>query len=226
MVKYLIFDSGALINFSTNSLLNIMRGLQKSFPGKFLVTHTIKHETVDYPLKVKRFEWGALRIQQLFNEKVLVQAEENVVDANLLRKKAQEFLEQTNNIFVAKNKPVHILDEGEAEVLALSKILQEKGNETVIVVDERTTRVLCERPENLQKLLTKKLHTEVKVDKSKFSIFEGYNVIRSTELAYIAYKKGFIQIKDKKALGAVIYGLKYGGCSISEKEAQAYKKLA
>lgn len=224
-MKYLIFDSGALINFSTNSLLNIMRGLQKSFSGKFLVTPAIKHETVDYPLKVKRFEWGALRIEQLFNEGVLVQAENNVVDANLLRKEAQKILGNANNMFFARNKPVHLLDQGEAEVLALSKILSEKGQENAIVIDERTTRVLCERPENMQKLLQKKLHTDVKVDKNMFDSFKGFNVIRSTELAYIAYKKGLIQVKDKKALEAVIYGLKFGGCSISEKEAQAYKRM-
>ena len=49
--------------------------------------------------------------------------------------------------------PKDILDKGEAEVMAVAKMLEEKKNEVAMIIDERTARVLCEKPENLQKLL-------------------------------------------------------------------------
>ena len=153
------------------------------------------------------------------------QAEKTVVDNNELKKRARKVLETANNTFFAKNQPVQIIEQGEAEVIALSHMLSEAKKENAVVIDERTARVLIERPENLKKLLQKKLHTTIKANTKNFDMFRGIKVIRSTELAYVAYKKGLIQVKDKKTLEAVEYALKYGGCSISEKEVQAYKDM-
>ncbi len=223
-MKYLIFDSSCLINFASNSLLSVLRALKKDFPGEFLITKTVKYESIDHPLKVQRFEWGALRIQELLKDGV-IKLSDKIVNPDILKKEADKILEDANNVFFAENKPIHLIDEGEAECLALSKILSRDKKENVIVVDERTTRILCEKPENLQKLMAKKLHTQVKADKSLFKEFRGFDIIRSTELGYIAFKKDLIYIKDKKTLEAVTYALKFGGCSISEKEALAYKQM-
>jgi len=225
-MKYLIFDSGSIINFTTNSLLSVFENLKKEFNGEFLITKAIKHEVVDHPIKVKRFEWGALRVQELINKGILKEAEKlNLVNNDELRKRAKKFMDLANNSYFARNKPLHLIDEGEAEVLALSQMLTEKKHDNAVVIDERTARVLCEKPENIQKLLKKKLHTNVKADTSSFKHFLGFKIIRSTELAYVAYKKGLIRKTDKKVLEAVIYALKFGGCSISEKEARTYRTM-
>ena len=42
---------------------------------------------------------------------------------------------------------------------------------------------------------------------------------------YIAYKKGLVRIKDKKILDAILYALKFKGCSISTDEIERIKKL-
>lgn len=226
MAKYIIFDSGVLINFALNSLLTILRSLKKGFDGEFLITPAVKYEIIDHPLKVQRFEWGALRLQKLLKDGVIKEATKEIVKASELKKEATKILRTSNDVFFISKKPIHLLDEGEAECLALSKILTGKNKENVIAIDERTARVLCESPENLKEILDKKLHTNVNVNKENLDLFRGFDIIRSTELAYLAYKKGFIYIKDKKAIGAITYALKFGGCSISEKEAEAYKRMS
>jgi len=223
--KFLVLDSGTLINFSTNSLLSVFEQLKESFDGEFLITNKIKSEVVDHPIKVKRFEWGALRIKQLIDREVVKIAEKGFVNGNEMKKRAKKLLEAANSSFFAKKRALHLIDQGEAEVIAVSRMLESQGHKVATVIDERTARVLCEKPENLEKLLKKKLHTHIQTTKSNFDLFKGCNIIRSTELAYIAYKKGFLHIKDKKVLEAVIYALKFGGVSISEKEAQMYKKM-
>jgi len=225
MTKYLIFDSGALINFTSNSLLSVFEELKKIFPGEFLITKSVEREVITYPIKVKRFEWGALRVKQLLDRGVIKLPDKSLVNYDDLRKEAKAIMNEANDTFYAHGKAIHLIDEGEAESLALAKMLGLQNHETAIVIDERTARVLCEKPDNLKKLLEKKLHTGVKVNEEKITHFQKCNIIRSTELAYIAYKQGFIELKDKKTLEAVIYALKFGGCSISEKEVEMYKKM-
>ena len=55
-MKSIIFDSGTLINFAINGLLQELRGLKGLFDGKFLITKEIAEEIVDKPMKIKRFE--------------------------------------------------------------------------------------------------------------------------------------------------------------------------
>jgi len=94
-----------------------------------------------------------------------------------------------------------------------------------LVIDERTARMLCEDPENLRKLLQKKLHTNINVNKKNYDFFKGFRVIRSTELIYIAHKKNIIELKDKRAYEAMLYAIKYKGCSVSEEEIEEMKKF-
>ena len=56
------------------------------------------------------------------------------------------------SIFKKRDKDLHIIDLGEASCIALSKLINEKNIENVLAIDERTTRVLIEKPENLQKI--------------------------------------------------------------------------
>ena len=67
MTKYLIFDSGSVINMTENCLLSVFRDLNKVFQGEFIITDEVKYETIDHPLKIKKFGWGAIRIQSLLD---------------------------------------------------------------------------------------------------------------------------------------------------------------
>lgn len=220
--KLIIFDAGPLINFGMNGILSILKDLKKTFPGKFLITETVKKETIDRPKKIKRFELEALQVEELFKEKIIEIPELTKEQKHELEKTTNDFMNLANSTYKAKGKNLHLIDKGESEVLALATILK---CSCVIAIDERTTRMLCENPENLRKLLQKKLHTKVQSKKENYKFFENFKVIRSTELVYMANKKKLIKIKDPQAYGAMLYAVKYKGTSVSEDEIEQMKKL-
>jgi len=147
------------------------------------------------------------------------------VDEKAISTKTQEILDTANSMYKDRKGYIHLLDLGEASCLALAKALNEKKIDNVLAVDERTTRMLCEKPDNLKKLLQKKLHTSIKYDKAKAKEFQGFKIIRSVELIYVAYKKGLTKLKGKQALDALLFALKFKGCSVSYDEIGQIEKL-
>jgi hypothetical protein len=93
------------------------------------------------------------------------------------------------------------LHEGEASCLAFSKLC---SSESLIVLDERTTRVLFEGPERIKELIEKKIHAPLTFDSELFNTLGTYKFIRSTELLFIAYKKDLLGLgKSKEVLDAL-----------------------
>jgi len=209
-----------------NGLLYLLPKLKKEFGGEFLITKEVKEEIIERPLKIPRFKLGAIRLNRLFKKEIIKHADISKQEVEELRKIRNNFMQTANNSFFTKKRSLHLIDKGESAALALSTIMKRKSKEDVpLVIDERTTRMLCESPENLKKLFEKKLHTQVKSNKNNYKIFQDFKIIRSTELAYLAYKKGLVELKDPKALEAMIYGLKFKGCSISEKEVNDLSRM-
>lgn len=223
--KILIFDASPLISFAMNGLLIELRELKKAFKGKFIITKEVKYEIIDRPITIKRFELEALKLQQLIDDRVLEFPESIGIDSNLISKETERLLKISNNTFFENGKPIHLIDLGETSALVLSKILTEKKVENLLVIDERTTRMFCEKPENLKKLLQKKLHAKITMNKNNLKDFTNFKIIRSAELAFVANKKGLVRIKEKRILDALLYALKFKGCSISEEEIEKMKKL-
>ena len=224
-MKALIFDSGALISLSMSSLIEELRGLKKIFDGKFIITKEVKGEVVDRPLNIKRFELEAMRTQQLINDGVLEMPSSMKINDSEIAGKTYEFLNIANNVFETRKRPVHLIDVGEASCLALSKILSERGIENIIAIDERTTRMLGEKPENLKKLMESKLHMPIFEKKENYKFFKDFRFVRSTELIYVAYKKGIIRMKNKNVLDALLYALKFKGTAISDDEIREIERI-
>ncbi|MDP3986669.1 MAG: hypothetical protein Q8P81_00395 [Nanoarchaeota archaeon] len=224
--KVIIFDSGSLISLSLTGLLGILAELKKVFEGKFIITSEVKKEIIDTPLNIKRFELEALRAKRLLDDGVVELPDSVGVGAEEISKKTNEMLDYANSLFRGEKKDIHIFDLGEASCLALSSILRDRGVMNVVVVDERTTRMLVEKPENLRKFLGKKLHMNIEVQKKNVGAFKGFKIIRSPELVYVAYKKGFVKMKGPKVLDALLYALKFKGASISGEEIEEMKKIA
>jgi len=223
--KALVFDSGSIINFSMNGSLDILTKLKKVFKGKFLITEDVKNEIIKRPLNIKKFKLGALKIQSLLNEGVIEMPSSLGIKDSQIENKVHEILETSNKTFFASERYIHLIDRGEASSLVLSELLSEKGIKNLIVIDERTTRMLCEKPENLHKLLETKLHTKIRVKEENFSRFLKFKFIRSCELMYIAYKKGLVDLKNGNVLDALLYAVKYRGCSVSRNEIEEMKRL-
>ena len=222
MTKHLIFDAGPLINFSMNGILHILKKLKKEFNGDFLITKEVYKEIIEHPEKIKRFELGALQLKELFDKNIIKYADLTAQQVEELKKKRNYIMDISNSLFRARGRNIHIIDKGEAAAIALSQILKEP---TTLVIDERTARMLIENPDNLRKILQKKLKTNVTAKTSNYKEFKNLKVIRSTELSYIAHKKKLIELKDPRAYEAMLYGLKYKGCSISEQEVQQLKRM-
>src|SRR3989344_5905127 len=215
-MKCLIFDSSTIISIVMNGLFEELKRLKESFDGKFIIPKEVEEEVVNRPLNILRFKLEALRVKSLINEKVLEFPEAIGIKTSDVIKKTKEVLNISNSTFFSSKENIKIIHSGEAACVALSKILNQKKIENVLAVDERTTRIIIEKPENIEKLLSKKLHTNIDSNRKNFDYFKGIKVIRSTELMYIAYIKGLLEIKDKKVLEAVLYALKLNGCSISD----------
>ena len=223
--KILIFDSSSLISMSMAGLFEELKSLKKIFKGKFIITKEVKSEVIDKPLTIKKFELEALKLQDLLDSKIIEIPSNININEDVLSKKTEEVMRIANSTFNSNQREIKIIDSGEASCLALSMILNEKKIKNVIVIDERTLRMLCEKPEKVKEIMERKLHTEINYKKENLKFFNGHKCIRSTELIYVAYKKGFVKIKNKAILDALLYALKCNGCAISGNEIEEIKRI-
>jgi len=224
-MKAIVFDASTLISLVMNGLLPELRELKKIFKGKFIITNDVKREVIDKPLKIKRFELEALKIKQLLDDKILeLPSSVEVKDSEILRE-TNKLILLANEMFKGDKKDIRIIHSGETSCLALSKILNEKKIENVLAIDERTMRILVEKPENLKELLQKKLHCEIILRKENFVFFRGFKIIRSAELMYVAHKKGVVRLRNGQVLDALLWAVKFKGCSISDEEIEEIKRI-
>ncbi|MCU0642031.1 MAG: hypothetical protein MUF61_00420 [archaeon] len=226
-MKALIFDSGALITLSMNGLLEMLIELKKVFGGKFLITRDVKYEIIDRPIGVYRFELEALRVQHLIDIGVLELPESVKVSDESIKKRTKELMNMANHTVQFQGRWVQIVSDGEISCLALSDELEKQGVETMIAIDERTTRVLVEKPTNLREMMSEKMHHQVEfVQDNLEATFSKFRIIRSSEIVFVAYKKGLIDLRGgKKVLEALLYATKFKGSAISHEEIEAIKRL-
>ncbi len=224
--RVVIFDSSTLINLTMNGLLKEFEGLKKNFDGKFLITKEVVAEVIDKPSTIRRFKLEALKIKKLLEDGVLEMPSSIGIEDREISKVTTEIREKVNQIFYNKGNAIQIIHSGECSCLALSNILNEKNIDTVISIDERTTRMLVEKPENLSSLLQKKLHTSITMNDEHLYYFRNFKIIRSTELMYVAFKKGIVELKNHNVLDAILYALKLNGCSISDEEIVEMERIS
>ncbi|MBU0958957.1 MAG: hypothetical protein KKB31_03350 [Nanoarchaeota archaeon] len=223
--KVIIFDASTIISLAMNGLYEEISLLKSIFKGRFIITKEVKYEIIDRPLTIKKFELEALKLQKLLQDGVFELPSSLGVSDSEVSKEAQSILDLANKTFYGDGREMRIVDLGETSCLALSKILNGKGISSVLAVDERTMRMLVEKPDNLDKLLSKKLNTKIKANRDYFKYFKGFNFIRSSELVYVLYKKGLTKLKGPMVLDALLYAVKFKGCSISGDEIREIKSL-
>jgi hypothetical protein len=134
-------------------------------------------------------------------------------------------MEAANHSVRLRSQPINIVSEAEMSCIALANELKKQSIESLIAIDERTTRVLSESPIELEKIMGSKLHQDVRVDVRNLSDFKDIKFIRSTELVYVAYKKGVIGLEGKRVLEALVYATKFKGSAISFEELNDLKKM-
>ena len=223
-MKFLIFDAGPIISLTMNGMLPLIKKLKKEFDGEFILTPAVKHEVVDRPIKIKKYKLEAIQVRDMI-EKGIFKMSDKFVPNNKLEREIKRLLKVTNGVLRTSQtgEKIKIIHKGEAACLAFSKLC---GADNVIVIDERTTRMLTESPQNLEKMMEKKLHTPLDAELSLLAELKNFKFIRSAELLFVAYKKGLIPIKKSKdLLDALLYGVKFKGCAISSSEVEEMKRL-
>jgi len=224
-MKYLVLDAGPIIALSMNGLLPVLEKLKKKFKGEFVITPSVKREVVERPMKIKQFKLEAIKVKHLIETGVL-RLTTDFVNQNDLVKETNRILKASNGFLrsVKTGEKVEILHEGEASCLAFVNLVSEAS---LIVVDERTTRLLFESPKEMANVMGKKLHTEFDTNVGLIKDLGHFKFVRSSELVYVAYKKNLIDYgQGKDVLDALMYGLKYRGTTISSKEIEIIKSKA
>lgn len=221
-MKSIIFDTGPIISLATNNLLWILEPLKKKFNGKFYITPEVKKELIDKALKTKRFEFEALQVYDLIENNVL-----EIIDNKKIRDTADRLMYIANRSFKAKGNYIKLVHDAEIETLAADAVL----NSDAVVIDERTARILLENTPKLTNLLESKLKSKIQYNKDYIKefkkILKDVQIIRSTELAIVAYnmglfKKYLLDIGNvdpkKRLLDAILWAIKVRGCSVSQEE--------
>jgi hypothetical protein len=223
-MKSIVFDTGTIISLVTNNILWILPHLKKQMRGKFLLSESVKQEIIDNPLKSKKFKLEALIVQDYLREGTFTLAKNK-----FSKEKTDEMLNLANSCFSARGHNVKVVDRAEIETLIV--VLQNKAD--AMVMDERTLRLLVENPGKLEHVLSSRLRTKVEMNKNNAKRFQeltkDIKIIRSAELAYIAYKMKLLdkyitakKVLDttlrKELLEGTLWALKLNGCSISQEE--------
>ncbi len=230
-MKSVVFDSGPIISLTMNNLLWLLEPMKKRFGGEFYITKDVKFELVDKPMNIKRFEFEAMQIQGDIDCGVIGVADDLDVDAL-----SGSLIRLANSCFSAKGHDISIVSSGEMSTLALAiKLCSE-----TVVVDERTTRDLIEKPENIARHMQERLHTKVSVNYDSLSSLKkqikGIKVIRSVEIVAVAFELGLIdryidRCKNpspelrRRLLDSVLWGVKLDGCAVSENEISEMMKM-
>lgn len=226
-MKSLVFDSSTIISLSLNNLLYLLQELKHRFNGQFFITNGVKKEIIDNPIHTKKFKLEALQIHQLIMDNTLE------IYGQQLERQTQNLLNLINNLFKAENHFIKLVDLAEVEALALANLLK-----ATYVVDERTIRMLVEDPYGLKDLLEKKLHTKITINQTNLKELKkeiDINIIRSSELALVAYSIGLLKNLTQKdhrtdynlkyeLIDGILWGLKLNGCSISQEEIEQAEK--
>ena len=213
----IIFDSSTLISMAISCSLDPIMKLQKDFGGDFAITPTVKAETIDKALRTLRFKYEGYRLNALLKSGIL-----KLYPEKKFAEEINSMRELINQTFYAWGKAMTIVHPGEISALVVAL---ENGADAY-AVDERTTRLLIESPEEVAKLLGSKLHTPIDVEKSNLrelkQRFKRLQVIRSTELALAAHEKGYFGEVGKDILEGVLWALKFSGCAITRDEINSY----
>ncbi|MEM0475894.1 MAG: hypothetical protein QW343_03815, partial [Candidatus Norongarragalinales archaeon] len=204
--------------------IDVLRFL-KQRGGEFVIPPAVKEEIVEHPAQLKQYAFSAVRLRKL--------VEDGVVRAQApprLASEKQAIENAANAALQVGGKPLRLIHSGEAECLALLRLLN--AEEKALLVDEKTVRLLIESPNTLAERLRSEYEGKVLLNERRLKAFrdglEGVAVIRSTELVAVAASLGFFAdygAAARDAAHTALSALQLAGCSVSSGELNEYVKL-
>ena len=206
-MSHIILDSGPVISHSLNDLLWLFDKVKDYYGTEFSMTEAVKREVIDHPLAGKRFKLEALQVMHLMKKGTFKVISNPDIDAL-----AKEMLEIANLCYYGRNQPLQLVHY--AELTAVSAAVINKAD--AVMIDERTTRYMFEKPEKLRNILQHKLHTPIEIDKAAVlrlrKLARNVKFTRSAEFAAVCFEKGLL-------------ALKLNGCAISNKDLSTLMRL-
>ncbi len=205
----MVFDAGPLINLSRSCALDVLSYL----PTRKVITPSVYEEVYERPLRNPMYARSALLIKRWIGREVhLTELSENE------KREVLDLSRKMNSLFYRKGIPLRIVHPGELETLVVAR-----RREGVMVVDERTVRLVLESPEDLKKRLERK-YGRITVNRSLLEhLKERYGrvfMVRSVDIVAYAFENGYLG--DVEELEALMYSLKYGGCAVSTRRIKEY----
>lgn len=226
-MKKIILDSGPVISLALNNLLWLFEKVKKDYDIQFYITEAVKKELIDSPISKRRFKFEALQVLSLLNSGVIT-----LIKNREINEKTSYLLELANSSYKARERFLNLVHF--AEFSAISAFLLYEAD--AIMIDERTTRYMIERPDKLRNVLMHKLHTHMDINKSSLSELrkqtKNVKFIRSAEFVTIAFEKGLLDKflpnlpnARETLLDGLLWGLKINGCAISTKDLDTIKRV-
>ena len=224
MPREIILDSSTLISISEKCMSKIITQLSEKEGIVFIIPESVYYESVKHPMEIKRFEFNAIRINEMVKKGIIKIANSDAA----LKETMEKIKECANSIYHFDGQSLHILHDGECEMLALAK----NRNVNVLAVDERTTRMLVENPQPLRNFLARRYGTNLKIDSFHMDLFKQYVsgisvILRSVELISLAYDRNCFDGElptSPEALESALFALKYAGCAVSADEILRYMR--
>ncbi|MDO8339226.1 MAG: hypothetical protein Q7T16_01065 [Candidatus Burarchaeum sp.] len=218
--KDMICDSSSLISLADSCLLPALKAVKDRLNGKIFISPRVEYESITHPREIKEYSLAALRLKQ-----ALVDGTLTLIQSPSAKVKTQEILRHANNVYSVDRRSMHIIQDGEAEMLALAAELGVQN----ILMDERTTRMLSEAPWELHAHYEREFGKPVKVNGAELEWFakftKGMSIFRSSEIVVAAYELGYFKNyrgMEREMLEASLYALKFAGCGISFEEIQEF----
>lgn len=212
----LVCDSSSLISLNEACLLGSLGFLKRACGAEFLIPPEVMSETVQRPLKIRQYEYSAIRLNHLLQEGTLKLAE--FPDTRNL---TNELLARSNSLFSLAGRPLKLVHRGEAECIAVYK----RAGAHALLIDEKTTRMLLESPETLLKKISNEYNDKIEVNLGALAEWKqktsGLFCMRSSELLAIAVSKAYFKpykSLERQALAAALHAVRNAGCSVSEEE--------
>jgi len=212
----IVCDSSSLISLSETCNLGSLEFLKKECNARFLVPPEVKNEVFVRPVRIPKYEFSALRLNNQLEHGVLEESRPTGIEAL-----TRQVLELSNSAFSFRGRKLQLVQRGEAECVALCIALKADG----VLVDEKTMRLFIESPSTLLQRMGGEYEGGINIDKGTLAtlgkLTQGIFCLRSSELLGIAAAKGFFRqfgAHERQAYVASLTALRNSGCGITTDE--------
>jgi len=220
--KNIVCDSSALISLADTGNLGVLKFLS-SQGICFYITPGVKSEITTRPMTIRKYALSAIRLQKCVDDGVL-----KLLASVTLHEQTQRILKAANSMIFAGKKPLELIQLGEAECLAIFA----SASAHMLLVDEKTTRLLIENPHKLRETIQVRNFDGVRLDQGRRDEFAALTAevscLRSAELLAFAYSKGYFdeyRSLKEEAFKATIYALRDSGCGLASSEIVEYENM-